>query len=125
MVQWNKEIESLVSKLGEYVDIQMKILLDTRIGVTKSASKIVFNFAAKGTPLMNETCKKLGINFKGNWKQTLKTIIKVAEENDSLAAEKIKKAIPLVDKLENIFKGSSKTLFAKIKLAKKQKFNFD
>ena len=124
MAKWDKDLETLISKLGDYVDIQMKILLDVKSGAKTSATKIAFNFAVKGKPLMDETCRKLGFKFKGIWKADFEEIIKLAEENNSPAADKIKKALPVVKQLEKIFKQLPKGFINKVEAAKKQNINY-
>jgi hypothetical protein len=122
MSQWTPELEQLISDLGYYVETQMKDLLDTRASAAASTARIMFRGVSTGHPLMKKTCKKAGFEFSGNWLGDLQKLADLAEKNNSAAADKIRKALPVATKLTADFKTHHlKSPKSMIKFSKQQK----
>ena len=94
MTDWTPEIEALIRKLGDFIDQQMRDLLDYKSSAWGSALRIAFNVATTGKPLVQKTCKAAGIEYNGDILDAMKKIVAVADQNKSDAADKIKKALP-------------------------------
>ena len=102
MAAWTPKLESLIFKVGEYADTQIKDLIDPKAGAKASAVRIAFRYAAQGKPLMEKACKEAGFEFRedfdfvtGICTGCLYQLAGIAEQNGSHAAEKIRKVLPV------------------------------
>jgi hypothetical protein len=125
------DLESHIRDLGDYVEKQMKDLLDTKKGVTGSALRIAFR-AVVGTQIMDSIMRyesmdytNFGLKPREGWLKDLQRVVDYAEANNSDAAEKIKKALPIATELTKEF-GEQKVngIRAKIKYAKAKGINY-
>jgi hypothetical protein len=116
MTEWNPKIEMLIRELGDYTERQMKDLLKSDAPVTGTALRCVFRGVSTGIPLKRRLQKE-GLVFN-NWLDGLQSLVELSEKNGSNAAEKIKKALPVAEKLNDEFKTVPGGVLKKIKYAK-------
>lgn len=126
MTQWNPKLEQLIREVGDYTEKQMKDLLDPKTAATVSALRITFRGFTKGLPAMKKTCAEAGLDFENyDWLNKLQKLAEIAEQNDSDAAEKIKKALPIAHHLERIFEQTGNDgALSRIKAAKQQNIKY-
>jgi hypothetical protein len=126
MAKWSNELETEIRDLGEYVDKQMKDLLNPEAGVNGSALRIAFRHAFEGKQRLDNILRydsidytNMGLNPRHSWTEDLKMLSDLADENMSTAGEKIKKALAVVPVLEEAFKtAGARGLRPKIRVAK-------
>ena len=126
MLKWSNELEHEIRDLGDYVEKQMKDLLNPKASVTGSALRIVFRAVAEGKPLLdnikrfeNDSDDFLINRPRNNWLADLKMLADLADANGSNAADKIKKALPVANELTDAFKAEKVAgIRGKIKYAK-------
>ncbi len=98
MHDWNPKVEKLIRDLGDYLDTQMKDLLNPRASMTGSALRTAFRAATAGKPLKRRM-KEEGLASK-DYKKAMQDLVDLAEQNSSNAADKIKRILPVLDRLE-------------------------
>lgn len=126
MTQWTPKLEKLIRELGEYTEKQMRDLLNPEAAATLSALRITFRGFTRGLPAMKKTCAEAGLDFENyDWLSKLQKLAEIADQNNSDAADKIKKALPIANQLEQIFKqtGNNDPL-SRIKTAKQQNIKY-
>jgi hypothetical protein len=115
---WSPALERSIRDLGDYVERQMKDLLNPAASVTGTSLRVAFRGVVQGMPLMDEACTEAGIRFAG-WMGSLKALSDMAEENGSDAAAKIRKALPVAEQLTAAFTTeNARGIRGKVKLAK-------
>lgn len=120
MATWNPDMEPHLRKLGDYLETQIKDLLDPSTSVTGTSMRIMFRTMASGMRAIDHACDKAGMDFSGDWLGDLKTLCDLAEKNGSDAAAKIRKALPVAEELTDLFKKEhANGIREKIRVAKK------
>lgn len=71
------------------------------------------------TPELEDGIRKLG-NYTEKQMQDLQRLVIISEQNGSAAADKIKKALPVAEKLTQDFQQQPGGIFQKVRLAKQQ-----
>ncbi len=102
MTEWTPDFENLVRKVGDYVEIQLKDLIDPKSTTIATALRMSFRAAATGAPLLKQTYKEAGLSRRdplhSMWEDArLNELVKIAETNGSDAASKIKRGIAVVE----------------------------
>lgn len=120
MAPWTPQLETLIRDLGEYVDTQMKDLLDPKGNSFTTSTRLAFRHASTGASAMKNACREAGWEFKGEWLGDLKKLCDLAEANSSDSAAKIKKALPVANELTSLFSSDddSGSIRKKVKLVK-------
>lgn len=119
MAQWTPELEERIRKVGDYVEKQMKDLLNPAAGVTGTSLRVAFRGATTGMVRMGDACMEAGIDFRGDWMRDLQKLCDIADANKSDAADKIKKALPIAAQLTTDFQAEdARGIHAKVRLAK-------
>jgi hypothetical protein len=113
MTEWNPKNEQLIRDIGDFVDKQMRDILDPNVS-TPATIKHLFNARATGMHLFERATKELGLDLKGDWEGSTKHIIDLCEQNGSDAADKIKKIIPVAQRLADEFGFGPDTKMGKI-----------
>src|SRR5690349_16024608 len=124
-VKWGGDLEGEIRELGDYVEKQMKDLLNPKASVTGSALRIAFR-AVVGTQMRDSIFRREGLDYtdfglkpRHGWMEDLQTLVDLAEANKSDAADKIKKALPVAKELTEAFNNEKvKGIRAKIRYAK-------
>jgi hypothetical protein len=116
---WTPELEARIRKVGDYVETQMKDLLNPGAGVTATSLRLAFRGATVGMVRMGDACMEAGIDWRGNWMGDLQKLCDLAGANNSDAADKIKKALPIAAQLTADFQTEdARGIRAKVRLAK-------
>jgi len=102
MTQWNPTTEQLIRDLGDYLDAQMRDLIDPKAGVFGSSTRMAFRHASKGQYLVDRAGAELGCT-PDDWHGSLQRIVELAEANGSKAADKIKNVLPLAKRIADEF----------------------
>jgi hypothetical protein len=93
MTEWNKDKEQLIRDFGEYIDKLARTALDPEVGTMKTLTRL-FGMKSTGETLVKRMISDLGCEFDKDWSGALDKVIKLAEDNGSDAAAKIKKILP-------------------------------
>lgn len=102
MPQWNARTEQLIRDVGDYLDAQMRDLIDPKAGTIGTSTRMAFRHASKGQYLMDRAQAELGCKLE-DWNNSLQAVIDLAEANGSNAADKIKTVLPLAKKIADEF----------------------
>ncbi len=113
MAKWSPDLENAINKLGNYVETQMQDMTDPSSSATISFMRLMFRGVTTGRPLLAEVYEKSGIQEtsklnKNMWTPSLEMIVKLSEDNGSNAADKIKKALPVVEQITKAYKTDKK-----------------
>ncbi|MBI3441852.1 MAG: hypothetical protein HY052_08670 [Proteobacteria bacterium] len=129
MATWTPELEKLIRAVGEYAETQMKDILNPKASVIGTTLRALFRaVASDGGKLVPKACRQAGYEFKGPGFSDLQGLVDLAEQNDSTAAEKIKKVISTQQKLTEAYhkdpsiKGTPTPadIFRRVKVGKRQ-----
>jgi len=114
MTEWNPKTEQLIRDVSDFVDKMMRDIVDPNIG-TAATIMHVFNEASTAKNLYQRAESELGINLKQDWQGSIKKVIDLAEANNSNAADKLKKILPVAKQLADEFGFGPDTKMGKIK----------
>ena len=103
MPKWTPETEKLISDIGDFIDKQMRDVVDPSASTLGTSSRVAFNVASTGKGLFQRAVTELEVDLKTHWEDSMKKIIDLAESNGSHAADKIKKAMPVAKQLADEF----------------------
>jgi len=117
MTQWTPQIEKLIREVGEKIDKQMKNFVNPKKGNVSTFLRCIFNGKSVQAALAKAS-KEAGLEYKG-WSQAQQNLIELAAQNNSDAADKIKKWAAVSDDIAAQFKDSPSTFINQIKYAKK------
>ncbi|MEZ0224523.1 MAG: hypothetical protein ACAH83_08220 [Alphaproteobacteria bacterium] len=117
MTEWNPETEKLIRDLGDYLDKQMKDMLNPRASAAGTALRSVFRAVAVGKPLKRRM-NKAGLTSV-DYMKAMHATVELAEANSSDAGEKIKKILPVMEKLAREPDVEKGWLLTQIKFMKK------
>lgn len=102
MIQWTPKVEQLIRDIGDYLEDQMRDLIDQKAGVIGTSSRMAFRHASKGARLMDRAQDELNCNINDP-DNSVQAVIDLAEANGSDAAAKIKKVLPLAKQIAKEF----------------------
>lgn len=97
MTEWNPETEKLIRDLGDYLEKQTNDALNPRASAAGTALRSIFRAVAAGKPLKRRM-KKAGLTSV-DYMKGMHSMVELAEAHSSDAAEKIKKILPVMEKL--------------------------
>ena len=121
MTQWTPKVEQLIRDIGDYLEDQMRDLIDQKAGVIGTSSRMAFRHASKGARLIDRAQTELGCNINDP-DNSVQAVIDLAEANGSDAAAKIKKVLPLVKEIAKDFGlGTGDTNMGKLEQLQKLK----
>src|ERR1700722_14950093 len=131
MTEWNEKNEKLIRDFGDFVDKLARTAMDPETGTMKTLTSL-FMMKSTGEKLVKSLISDLGCEFDKDWSGALDKVIKLAEDNNSDAAAKIKKILPQAKLLAQEFgigPGSEKMgkleQLSKLKELKKRNIKFD
>ncbi|MDE1152337.1 MAG: hypothetical protein PW788_07355 [Micavibrio sp.] len=102
MTEWTPKVEQLIRDVGDYLEAQMKDLIDPAAGALGTSSRMAFRHASNGQRLMDRAANELGCNLS-DWNGSLQKVVELAEANNSDAAAKIKRVLPLAKRIADEF----------------------
>ena len=102
MIQWTPKVEQLIRDIGDYLEDQMRDLIDQKSGVIGTSSRMAFRHASKGSRLLDRAQTELNCNINDP-DNSVQAVIDLAEANGSDAAAKIKKVLPLAKQIATEF----------------------
>jgi len=102
MTEWTPKVEQLIRDIGDYLEAQMKDLIDPSAGALGTSSRMAFRHASTGQRLMDRAEAELDCSLS-DWNGTLQKVIDLAEANNSDAAAKIKRVLPLAKRIADEF----------------------
>lgn len=102
MTEWNPKTEKLIRDVSDFVYKMTGELLDPNVG-TASTIKHLFNERAAAKSLYDRATSELGIDLRNDWQGSIKKVIDLAEANNSDAADKLKKVLPVAKQLVDEF----------------------
>ncbi|MEZ0260970.1 MAG: hypothetical protein ACAH80_08170 [Alphaproteobacteria bacterium] len=102
MADWTPENEKLIRELGDFMDKQMRDVLDPKASTLGTSSRVAFNFASHGMGLFKRAEAQLGMDRKDPH-GALQKLVDLCEANGSDAAAKIKKVMPIAKQLADEF----------------------
>lgn len=100
MNEWNKENEKLLRDVGEHFERQTKDFLNPKVPAVITALRTAFRDAVSGNRLrrrMRESSLRSGTASVFG---SMQAMIKLAEDNASDAAEKIKKTLLVLEQID-------------------------
>lgn len=133
MTEWTPNLEKLVRNVGDYVETQLKDLVDPKATAVATALRMSFRAATTGAHLLKQTYQEAGLSHQGSprsmWEDTrLKELVDIAEKNGSDAASKIKRGIAVVEQMKKNANATGKATLSdslrRIRQAKQQNIKF-
>ena len=129
---WDSKLEENIRKVGDYVEMQMKDLVNPKTSAVATTVRMLFNAYAGGGSLMHKTCREAGYELHGPGFHGLQKLVDIAEDNGSDAAEKIKKVIAVEDAIAEAYRNNSAVrgkatpadILRRVKIAKQQNIQF-
>lgn len=103
MTDWNPKTEALIREIGDFIDAQLRDVVDPRASSLGTSARVAFNIKSKGVPLFRRAEKELGLDLKKDWEGGLKGLVALCEQNGSDAGAKICKVIPVARQLADEF----------------------
>lgn len=122
MTDWNKKTEKIIRDLGDHNEKMMKDLLNPKTTVTGSMLRIVFRAAVRGK-LLKRRVHAAGMTRRDPL-AAMQAMVDLAEKNGSDAGEKLKKALPVMKKVEADLAGAKGGFFKRFKELKKKGYTF-
>jgi hypothetical protein len=102
MTDWTPENEKLIRELGDFMDKQMRDVLDPKASTLGTSSRVAFNFASHGASLFKRAEAQLGLD-RHDPHGSAQKLIDLCEKNGSDAAVKLKKVLPVAKQLADEF----------------------
>lgn len=102
MTEWNPKTEQLIRDLSDYVDAQMRDIIDPKASTLGTSSRCAFRHASTGAKLLQRAHDELGMG-PATWDADCERIIALAKENGSNAADKLAKIVPIAKQLSKEF----------------------
>jgi hypothetical protein len=131
MTAWTPKLEQLIQKFADAEDKQLKSHLNAKTTAGALLS-FLFNGAAMASAYTN-VCAEAGLNpARTDTKENIKTMIELAQQNDSSSADKIIKAQdfgrtvyqPFLERHSEIKQDSLRGTYKLMKAAKKEKIQY-
>lgn len=133
MTEWTPKLEKLIRNVGDYVETQLKDLVDPKATTAATALRMFFRAAATGAPLLKQTYKEADLPQHGSTRSMrvdnrLQALVEIAEKNGSDAASKIKRGIAVVEQMKKSASTAGKAtlpdVLRRIRQAKQQNIKF-
>lgn len=106
MTQWTPQLEADIRKLGDLCEKQVTTAIDPEKNAVTSTLSFVFRDTVQVVPLLKRINKKIeGEYVDAKWQDSMEKIVAIAEANNSDAAGKIKKSIPVGREMSKFWRG--------------------
>ncbi len=102
MTEWNPDTEKLIRDLSDYIDTQFRDIIDPKASTLGTSSRLAFRHASTGARLLDRAQKELGMKPE-TWDEDCARVIKLCKDNNSNAADKLEKIVPVVKQLSKEF----------------------
>ncbi len=114
MTEWNPKTEQLIREASEFAFKTFSEVLDPNIGTARTITHL-FNQRAAAEDIYGRVTNELGVDLRKDWQGGIKKIIALADANNSDAADKLKKIVPVAQQLVDEFGFTPDTKMGPIK----------
>lgn len=99
MPRFTPKLDGLIRSYGDFMEAQLKDMMNPDMGSLKTALRIGFRTRTKGIPLRNKIHAATGWDIAADPEKHLTALVELAERHGSTAAQKLKAAMPAFTKM--------------------------
>jgi hypothetical protein len=99
MAEYTPKLDGLIRAYGDFFEAQLKEMLNPETNAYASTLRLAFRTKTKGEPLRNKIHKETGWDICADPEKHIPSLIALAEQNNSSAAQKLKSAMPVYTKM--------------------------
>lgn len=103
MTAWCPKTEQLIRDIGDFLDDNIRDVVNPKASTIATSARVAFNAKAKGVPLFRRLKDDLGIDIRKDWEGGLKQLADLCAVNGSDAGDKIRKVLPVAKQLSDEF----------------------